>query len=156
MALSKKDCLILLNEMKEHTNIENEINEINNHILKTLKSEYLPIDTVRFINDKRPLEATDFYNSLRKNYNNKRSKLYINIVKEIEDPQEVLTTLASLQLQILLYSKNVDNKSVFFSSVRADEISRVLNEYYKSYNILNAINLLRLIKSDCKVLEGAI
>lgn len=156
MALTKKDCLVLLNEMKENTSIEEEINEINSYLLKTLKSEYLPIDTIRFINDKRPLEATNFYNTLRKNYNNKRSKLYINIVKEIEDPQEVLTTLASLQLQILLYSKNVDNKLVFFKSVRADEITKVLDEYYKSYNILNAINLLRLIKSDCKVLEGAI
>jgi hypothetical protein len=51
-------------------------------------------------------------------------------MKEIEDTNEVLTTLASLNLQIILFSKGVDDKQLFMSHARANEISRVLAMYF--------------------------
>ena len=43
-----------------------------------------------------------------KNYNKKRSNLYINLVKEeLTNPIEALITLSSLNLQILLFAKKI-------------------------------------------------
>ena len=76
------------------------------------------------------MEVNKFYSYIRKSYNQKRSKLYINIMKEIDDVQEVLTTLASLNLQILLYSKKIDDRQMFLRHARAEEISKVLTIYF--------------------------
>ena len=40
-------------------------------------------------------------------FNNKKSKLYLNIVKYDSKPQEAITTLASLSLQILLLNGTI-------------------------------------------------
>ena len=99
-------------------------------------------------------EGFFFYEKTRKNYNDKKSDLYINIVKEIDDPQEVLTTLAALQLQVILYSKKVDNKKLFLDNMRALEITYVMNNYFKTYDITQAIKLLSMYKADIKALES--
>ena len=70
------------------------------------------IETIKFINDNRELNVRKFYEKLRKSYNQKRSNLYINIVRENRDkvdPKELVITLASLQLQILLFNKTLDD-----------------------------------------------
>ena len=145
--LRKNDCLMLL------TDLEALGYDVDAQMKKLMMSKELSLDIIKFINDCRPLDVTEFYNHLRVNYNKKKSKLYINIVKEVEDPNEVLTTLASLNLQILLYSKNIDNKQLFYSHTRADEITKVLNNYYTTYDISSCVKLLRLIKADLKALE---
>ena len=58
-----------------------------------------------------------------------------------------------MQLQILLYSKHVDNKKLFLESSRAEEITLVLNNYFKTYDITNALKLLRIYKADLVALE---
>lgn len=146
--IKKTDCLLLLTELQENgLDVKDQIN-------KLMRTSDLNLDVLKFINDTRPLEVTQFYERLRHNYNKKKSDLYINIVKEITNPEEVLTTLASLNLQILLYGKHIENKQMFFAHARAEELTRVLNNYYRTYDITNAINLLRLYKADLKALES--
>lgn len=146
MAISKMDCLVLLNELKAN-NIDT--TSITNTLLKNDVCE----EVLRFINSNRQMDVTAFYEKLRQSYNHKHSKLYKNIVKEIEDPSEVLTTLSGMLTQSLLYSKNLPNKDMFLHHVRAVEISKVLLNYFKTYDITVAIKLLKLIKADIKTLE---
>lgn len=148
MALKKTDCLILLGELQDKENLP-----VKEYISKLMKSESIPAEVITFLNQNMSLDMTEFYEMLRKNYNKKKSNLYINIVKEIEEPQEVLTTLAALQLQIILYSKHVENKKMFFNSMRAEELNKVLLNYYKNFDITSALHLLRYYKADLKLLE---
>lgn len=150
MALKKTDLLLLLTELQDN-NID-----VSSQINLLMKSSNIPLEVIKFINDNREMEITKFYEHIRKSYNDKKSKLYINIVKEIDDPQEVLTTLSSLLNQILLWSKKVDNKQLFLDNSRAREITLVLNNYFKTYDITQAITLIKLIKSDIKCLESVI
>lgn len=146
--ISKQDCYLLLADLQ---NKGIDTTEILNQMIS---QNEITLDVIKFINSNRQLDLTDFYETLRKNYNKKKSSLYINIVKDIENPTEVLTTLAALNLQILLFSKHLENKQMFFRHARASEITAVLNNYYKTYDITNCIKLLRIIKTDLKALES--
>lgn len=148
MALKKTDLLLLLTELQDSGT------DVNNQINLLMKSPTVPLEVIKFINDNREMEITRFYEHIRKSYNDKKSKLYINIVKEIDDPQEVLTTLSSLLNQILLWNKRVENKQLFLDNSRAKEITLVLNNYFRNYDITQALTLIRLIKSDIKCLES--
>ena len=90
--ISKNDVVLLLTELQD-----NGI-DIQDSIIKLFKSESIPLSVIKFINDHRQLDLTAFYEYLRKSYNNKKSKLYISIVKEIENPEDVITTLFSFGL----------------------------------------------------------
>lgn len=146
--ITKNDAYILLAELESQ--------EIDTKPYLTLlsNSNTLPLEVIKFINNNRQLELTQFFEGLRKNYNKKKSSLYINIVKEIEDPNEVLTTLSSLLTQILLFAKKLPNKQMFLRHARCNEITSVLNNYFKTYDLTNCIKLLRLIKIDLKCLES--
>lgn len=145
--ISKSDLILILTELSE-----NGI-DTSKQISKVLISRDIPLDVVKFINDNRELEVNKFYNHLRKSYNTGKSKLYINIMKEIDDVTEVLTTLSSLNLQILLFSKKVDDKQIFFNHCRSLEINKVLTLYFQNYDLTNCIKLLRLIKADIIAFE---
>ena len=146
--ITRNDCVLLLTEIQQQTG-----ESMNSYIRQVFNSPEIDINILKFINNKRQLDLTRFYEKLRRSYNNKKSSLYINIVKETEDPTEVLTTLASLNLQILLFCKNVQDKSMFFSHARSQEITLVLNNYFKTYDIQPCLKLLKLIKADLKVCE---
>lgn len=145
--ISKNDCFLLLSKLKD------EGIDTKSAILKLTQSNEVPIDIIKFINDNRQLDLTNFYLKLRKSYNNKKSNLYINIVKEIEEPDKVLTTLSSLNLQILLFSKNASNYNMFLRHSRAKEISIVLAKYFTDYDLTNCLKLLKVIKADLKACE---
>ena len=146
--ITRNDCYLLLAEINEKGI------DTSTQIKSLMSSTSIPLDVIKFINDNRQLDLTNFYEKIRKSYNNKKSKLYINIVKEVENPQEVLTTLSSLLTQILLFTKSADDKQMFMRHSRAQEISQVLNNYFKDYNLTNCVKLLRLIKADLKALEN--
>lgn len=148
--LQNTDLILLLSEL-DANNVKGAKELIPTLIGKTSIS----LDALKFINEHRPLDVAQFYERVRKNYNDKKSSLYKNIVREIEDSQDVLTTLHALSLQIILYSKHVESKDVlmFFKHTRAEEITRVLNNYYKTYDIISAKKLLKLIKSDLCAFE---
>lgn len=149
--ITKNDCLLLLTDIESFPNVNKD--EVTLITRKLLSSSTIPLDVLKYINSIRPLEVSRFYEQLRINYNHKKSKLYKNIVKEIDDTPEVLTTLSSLLTQILLFSKNCENKLMFFQHTRAKEISLCLSKYFEDSNITICLQLLRLIKADLKSLE---
>ena len=146
--ISKNDCILLLTEL------QNEGINTRDKLEQLLTSNQLPLDIIKFINDNRQLDLSNFYEGIRKSYNQKNSNLYINIVKEIEDPTEVLTTLSAMLTQILRYSKKAENKSMFLRHSRADEITKALYNYFSTFDITVCIKLLRIIKADIKALES--
>ena len=148
MAITKNDCLLLLTKMQD------EGIEVKPQIHKLIKSPSLSLEVLKFINDHRQLDITNFYEYIRNNYNKKKSNLYINIMKEIEEPDKAITTLSALLTQIILASKHVEDKKTFLKNARANEITQVLNNYFNTYDIKNALNLLHLFKCDIKALES--
>lgn len=145
--LKKTDVLLLLTELQD-----NGI-EVDRYIKQLYKTSNIPLDIIKFINDNRQIDVAQFYEKLRSNYNKKKSDLYINIVKEIDDLDDILTTLAAYNLQVLLFSKKLDNKELFFKASRVEEVTRVLNNYYKTYDIDKCRLVLSLIKADIKLFE---
>ena len=147
--ISKSDVLLLLTELQ--TSGE----DVGDDITDLYKSSSIPFDILKRINEKRPLDLVTFYEKLRKSYDNKRSKLYINIMKSNEnaltDPKTILTTLSALLNQILQFE--TDDKSMFLKHARADEITQVLSIYFKTFNIEPALKLLTLFKADICALE---
>ena len=149
--MSKQDIILLLTELED-----NGI-DVQAQLRKTIVSSTVPLDVIKFINDNRQLDLTAFYEGLRKNYNHKKSKLYISIVKELENPTDVITTLSSYNLQVALYSKQAQDSQLFLKHARAKEVNIVLAKYYDTYDLTNCLNLLRLIKADlvaCETIAG--
>ena len=127
---------------------------IDSQMKKLITSKEIPHEVLKFILDNRGIEVANFYEMLRKKHNDKKSPLYHNIVKEIIDPEEIITTLACLLVQITLYSKKLpSNKEIFQREVRAEEITRVLNNYYATGALDGCLTLLKLLKADLLVLE---
>lgn len=146
--VTKNDLLLLLTELQEQGM------DVNSQISRLFSSSTIPLDVIKYINDQRQLDVSGFYELIRKNYNAKRSSLYKNIVREDnKNPSEVLTTLAALNLQILLYSKKLEDSKMFLKHSRAEEITRVLNNYYKTYDLIPCMKLIKLIKSDLVTFE---
>ena len=147
--LTKNDLLLLLNEMQASGK------ETSKLATRLALSEGVPRDILKYINDNRPLEVAQFYEMLRKNYNHKKSNLYKNLVREeLSELIEALITLSALNLQILLYAKKLDDNKMFLKHSRADEITKVLNNYYNTYDLIPCLKMLKLIKSDLKCFEN--
>jgi len=146
--ITKNDCLSILAKLDE-TGVKG----VNPYMKKLLVSRSIPLEVLKFISDNRGLEVSHFYEMLRKSHNQKKSPLYTNILKEIDDPQEVITTLSCFLTQILLYSKKLDNRDQFFREVRAEEVTRVLNNYFNTGLYEECLSLIKLLKSDLLVLE---
>lgn len=145
--IKKTDILMLLTELREKGE------DVSKYIKTLYKTPEIPLDTIKFINEHRELDVVSFYEKLRSNYNHKKSDLYINIVKETDDLSEILTTLAAYNLQVLLFAKKLTNKDSFYKASRVEEVTRVLNNYYKTYDIDKCRLLLTLIKADIKLFE---
>ena len=146
--ITKNDCLTIL------VSLEDRGVSIDQPMKKLITSRDIPLEVLKFILDNRGVEVANFYELLRKKHNQKKSPLYHNIVKEISDPEDIITTLACLLVQINLYSKKLSsNKEIFQREARAEEITRVLNEYYSTNRLDSCISLIKLIKTDLIVLE---
>ena len=146
--ITKNDCLTIL------VSLEDRGINIDQQMKRLITSKEIPIDVLKFILTNRGIEVANFYEMLRKKHNQKKSPLYHSIVKDITDPDEVVTTLACLLVQITLYSRKLtSNKEIFQREVRAEEISRVLNNYYATGTLDNCLALIKLLKADLLVLE---
>ena len=146
--ITKNDCLSILTKLDESG-----VSGVNSYVRKLVVARDIPLEVLKFISDNRGLEVSKFYEMLRKSHNQKKSPLYTNILKDIEDPQEVVTTLSCLLTQILLYGKKLESRDQFFREVRAEELTRVLNNYFKTGLYEECLNLIKVIKSDLLVLE---
>lgn len=146
--ITKNDCLTIL------VSLEDKGINIDGPMKKLITTKEIPMDVLKFILDNRGIEVANFYEMLRKKHNQKKSPLYHNIVKEIEDPDEIITTLSCLLVQITLYAKKLTtNKEIFQREVRAEEITRVLNIYYSTGALEQCLALIKLLKTDLVVLE---
>ena len=72
--IKKNDILLLLTELQDNGE------DVSKYISTLYKTKDIPIETIKFINDKREIDVAAFYEKLRSNYNHKKSDLYINIV----------------------------------------------------------------------------
>ena len=117
--ITRNDCILLLTDLK------NRGIDVDTYLQKTIRSLDVDIDVLNFINKNRQLDLARFYEKIRHSYNKKRSNLYINIMKEVSEPQEILTTLSSLLLQALLYAKDANDRDMFIKHARCEEISKV-------------------------------
>lgn len=146
--LTKNDIILLLTEL-ENTGIT-----VKSQLVQVFNSEKIPTSVLKFINDNRQLDVANFYEMLRRSYNQKKSPLYKNLVREeFNDPSDVLTTLSALNLQILLFAKNLSDSKMFLKHSRGEEITEVLNNYYKTYDLIPCLKALRVIKADLKSFE---
>lgn len=146
--VTKNDCLTIL------VSLEDRGVDIDRPMRRLVTSQTVPMDVLKFILDNRGMEVANFYEMLRKKHNQKKSPLYHNIVRDLEDAEDIVTTLACLLVQINLYSKKLQaNKELFQREVRAEEITRVLNDYYSNGTLDQCLALIRLLKADLVVLE---
>ena len=147
--ITRRDCLLLLSDL------DLKGVDVKNMMKLALSSEQINIEVVKFINNNRQLDANRFYEKIRKSYNHKKSNLYKNIVTcdEVDCSNTVLTTLAALNLQLLLFLKSVDNSRMFLEHLRFEEINMALLNYSKTYDLVPCIKLLQLIKADLKAFE---
>ena len=146
--ITKNDCLTLL------VSLEDKGVNINNPMKRLITSKDIPLDVLKFILEHRGIEVANFYEMLRKKHNQKKSPLYHNIVKEVTDTDELITTLTCLLVQIALYGKKLEaNREIFQREVRAEEITRVLNHYYNTGEFDQCLALIKLLKTDLFVLE---
>ena len=147
--LTKNDCLLLLGELQEN-GVDVKIPTSN-----LIKSTSIQTDVLKFINRYKPFDLLNFYDRLRVNYNKKKSKLYKEIVQiDEKEPKDILITMSSLLTQILLYSNTVTDKAQFLKHSRATEISKVMTNYFTTYDLTLCVKLLNLIKADLKALES--
>lgn len=147
--ITRRDCILLLSEL-EARGIDT-----RNMLQVALTNSETSFEVVRFINTHREFDANRFYEKLRKSYNHKRSDLYKNIVTcdEQDCSDTVLTTLAALSLQILLFAKTTDNSKMFLEHVRFREIQEALKNYSLTYELIPCIQVLQIIKADLKAFE---
>ena len=146
--VSYNDCLALLLDLKTKG-----INT-NEQIKDLVTKGSVTLEALKFINDNRELDLSKFYEKLRKSYNNKKSNLYINIMKTLDEPTQVITTLNSYALQVTLFSKQLEDKDIFFKCARLEDVYRCLLNYTRSYDLIPCIKILNLIKTDIKTLES--
>ena len=147
--ITKRDCILLLMDLHQRgINTDSIMNRV-------LKTNDVDLEVVKFINTYRPLDANNFYEKIRKSYNNKKSNLYKNIVTcdEQDCTKTFLTTLPALSLQILLYSEHVTDTQMFLSHTRFEEIQQVLLNYSKTFELIPCIQVLQVIKADVKAFE---
>ena len=146
--ITKQDCLSLLVKIEDEKQIKTD-----KYIQQILTSRELPLDVLKFIWAQRGLAAIDFYEMLRKRSNEHKSVLYKNIISEIGPKTDIIVVLSSLLTQIALYGSKLDNKDLFYKEIRAEEISRALNLYYRESDLALCQTVLKMIRSDLLVLE---
>jgi hypothetical protein len=144
--ITKNDCMSIL------LKLEDQGLNINNMMRKLVIAKETPLEVLQFIAQNRGMEAINFYEMLRVRYNKKKTPLYKNIIKNT-DESEITTILACLLTQIVLYSKKLDDKGLFLKEIRAEEISRVLHDYFETEDLEQCKKLLQLIRADLLVLE---
>lgn len=147
--ITRRDCLLLLSELSAKGIDTDNMTRI------ALKSNDVDINVIKFINTNRQFDANAFYEKIRKSYNHKKSNLYKNIVTcdEVDCSSTVLTTLAALNLQILLFMPTVSDTSMFLKHMRFEEITQSLLNYSKTYDLVPCIKVLQIIKADLKAFE---
>ena len=147
--ITRRDCLLLLAELQQKGVDTLTMSQ------RALKSPNIDIEVIKFINEHRRFEANEFYEKLRKSYNNKKSMLYKNIVTcdEVDCTSNVITTLGALNLQILLFLDKVDDAKMLLRHLRYEEITQALLNYAQTFDLVPCIKVLQIINADLNAFE---
>ena len=147
--IDRRDCILLLAGLSESGV------KVDTMLQRAMRTPDVDMEVLKFINNQRQLDVNAFYEKIRKSYNNKKSALYKNIVTcdEVEQPSNVVTTLAALNLQILLFAEKVDDVAMFIRHTRFDEINQALLNYGRTYDLVPCIKVLQFVKADLKAFE---
>lgn len=151
--LQKTDLILLLtNIQEEHPEVD-----VKEYVDMAIRTPGINLEVLKFINGIRPLEVQAFYEKLRKSYNDKRSNLYINIMKSDEtEIKDVMVIMTSLLNQIMIFANKTEEKQIFLKHARADEITKAILIYLTQYDIAPSVKLLQLIKADLKTLKETV
>ena len=149
--ITKRDCILLLSELSARGI------KTDSMLNRAVKSPDIDLEVVKFINNHRQFEANAFYEKLRKSYNNKKSMLYKNIVTcdEEDCTDKVLTTLAALNLQILLYMKNVEDAKMEWLKAAIEDGIQIndpeeLESYSGQFKLRISKSLHKTLSEDSK------
>ena len=82
--ITKNDCMSILIKLEDHG-----VN-IDSYMRKLIVSKEIPLEVLKFISQHRGIEVANFYEMLRKKHNQKKSPLYLNIVKEVSDIENMM------------------------------------------------------------------
>ena len=74
--ITKNECISML------MNLEKAGIKVDDQIRKVLTSKTIPLETLQFINTNQGLEAVKFYEMIRRNHNQKKSKLREQQIKK--------------------------------------------------------------------------
>ena len=66
MALTQKDCYILLMDLQEKGI------DTSKQLEELITADSIPLNTLKFINSNKPLDVINFYDHIRKSYNQKK------------------------------------------------------------------------------------
>ena len=146
--ITKNDCLSILVKLEDSG-----VSGINQYIRQLMGAKDIPLEVLKFIAANRGMEIANFYEILRKSYNNKRSPLYYNILNEGDNIDEVLIILSSLLTQIFLHCKKIEDKDLFLKEVRATEITAAITKYTEEADPQICFKLLKAIRADLVVME---
>jgi hypothetical protein len=56
-------------------------------------------------------------------------------------------------LQIFLYAQQLEDNKLFLRHARAEEITKVLSNYLRTYDLIPCMKMLQLVKADLKAFE---
>ena len=148
--ITKEDCLSILVRLGDSgINTDKEI-------ARTAASKEIPFDVLKFIYVHQGTYLSDFCEMIRRKHNQNKSPLYINIMKEITDKKDVITTITALLMQITLFGTKLteEQREVFYKEARVNLILSVLSDYYNYDNYDKCIALLKIFKADILVAEA--
>ena len=81
--IEKRDVIALLTDLQDNgVDVKKQLNE-------AIRAKDVDIGLLKFINDNKSMDITNFYKKVRDSYNRKSSKLYINIMKQ--NPENIIT-----------------------------------------------------------------
>lgn len=123
-------------------------------IRKLLTSSAFKGEAISYLNSTRSIDIVNFYEHLRKSYNEKRSSLYINLMKEDLPLEDQVITLASYILQANIYLKKAINRPLFIRESEVNNSALALQKYYSQEDLLEVRNQLNKIKEDIKLYES--
>lgn len=147
--LGRQDCYKLLIDIK------NKGINVDKYFLMLSQSVEIPVEVIKFINENRELDITRFYEDLREKHNKRKSKMYYDLMRELE-PEESIITLSSLITRAFIFGKTLSTRDriQFYENIDIPSITSAINEYTKTSDIGKCLEILSKIKNDIKVLES--
>lgn len=146
--LSIEDLLYLLS--RAHTQTADAL--LNS--LMTTRSYTTKAAAIRYLASIQSLDIANFFEHLRSSCNKGKSRLYINLMKEENNPDDLIITLSSYILQANIYLKKSVNKRLFTEEAQLAEATEALNSYYKTRDLQLILNEVSKIKANIKLWES--